>query len=808
MSEKTLRFLKYVLCYTLIAAMIVTFIPLSAVKVSAAAFSKANAVSGLTVSGKGFYSVTLKWNKYKGATGYKVYRAASKDGKYELRTSTKKLTCRSKGTPGKTYYYKVRAYHKNSGTGKTVYSKYSAVKDARSSAAAPNAKASLSAEKIKVKWDAVSGATGYQIVRASSKDGTYKNMWKTKGLYYNNSSLAQNIFYYYKVRAYKKEDGKTYYGPYCSPVKAITTLPATTSLKFTTTKTAVTVKWSAVDHAGSYGVYRAASEEGPFKKLAVATGTSYTDKTVRNKSKYYYRIRAIVPLNGYSYYGKRCAPKSVYFTTSEVPIVTVKPQEASVKLSWQSFSNITGYEVWRATSKNGTYKKLGVNTKSPAWENDELTIGTKYYYKVRTYKKSNGKTTYGEYSDPVVGMTAVLAPANIKASAASGGIKLSWTAPKNAEGYEITRATSANGTYKKVGTATTASFVDSNGLTKGTKYFYKIRGYAKYDDTIYYGNYSMSSASREKVVEIATEWLGCKESNGSHKKIIDVYNSKRAPGCGKLPYSAAWCAAFVSAVGIKADATSIIVRHSYCPTMFNTYKDKGRYSTNKKYTPSPGDIIFYDWNKNKQPDHVGMIVSCGSTIKAIEGNKNDAVGYRTFSKGYSLILGYGLPAYNETSGITYTGTTTQSVAVEALAAAGISSTEPEGYSDIGEEYDAAENELSKGCGEDATEVQKMEVILESLKENADTENLKDCNKSEYNAAFLYKLCADAAIEASIVSEQDEDGDRVAWVEATLDGQLYKIDPSEEDPKPVKYTPEVTDYNEAAAGETEESEGEE
>ena len=102
----------------------------------------------------------------------------------------------------------------------------------------------------------------------------------------------------------------------------------------------------------------------------------------------------------------------------------------------------------------------------------------------------------------------------------------------------------------------------------------------------------------------------------------------------------------------------------------------------------------------------------------------------------------------------------------------------------------------------------MEVILESLKENADTENLKDCNKSEYNAAFLYKLCADAAIEASIVSEQDEDGDRVAWVEATLDGQLYKIDPSAEDPKPVKYTPEVTDYNEAAAGETEESEGEE
>lgn len=32
---------------------------------------------------------------------------------------------------------------------------------------------------------------------------------------------------------------------------------------------------------------------------------------------------------------------------------------------------------------------------------------------------------------------------------------------------------------------------------------------------------------RAKVVSIAEKYLGCKESNGSHRKIIDLYNSHK-----------------------------------------------------------------------------------------------------------------------------------------------------------------------------------------------------------------------------------------------------------------------------------------
>ena len=57
---------------------------------------------------------------------------------------------------------------------------------------------------------------------------------------------------------------------------------------------------------------------------------------------------------------------------------------------------------------------------------------------------------------------------------------------------------------------------------------------------------------RSKVVEIAKGWLGCKESDGSHKKIIDTYNAcKPLPRSYAVKYTDAWCATFASAVGIK-----------------------------------------------------------------------------------------------------------------------------------------------------------------------------------------------------------------------------------------------------------------
>ena len=94
---------------------------------------------------------------------------------------------------------------------------------------------------------------------------------------------------------------------------------------------------------------------------------------------------------------------------------------------------------------------------------------------------------------------------------------------------------------------------------------------------------------RSKVVEIAKGWLGCKESDGSHKKIIDTYNAcKPLPRSYAVKYTDAWCATFASAVGIKAGLTDIIPRECSCNQFIQLAKNMGIWVENDAYTPSAG----------------------------------------------------------------------------------------------------------------------------------------------------------------------------------------------------------------------------
>lgn len=149
---------------------------------------------------------------------------------------------------------------------------------------------------------------------------------------------------------------------------------------------------------------------------------------------------------------------------------------------------------------------------------------------------------------------------------------------------------------------------------------------------------------RSKVVEIAKGWLGCKESDGSHKKIIDTYNAcKPLPRSYAVKYTDAWCATFASAVGIKAGLTNIIPRECGCNQFIQLAKNMGIWVENDAYTPSAGDMILYDWDDNGvgdnagSADHIGIVVSVsGGVIKVIEGNKSNAVGYRDIAVMVSI----------------------------------------------------------------------------------------------------------------------------------------------------------------------------
>lgn len=161
---------------------------------------------------------------------------------------------------------------------------------------------------------------------------------------------------------------------------------------------------------------------------------------------------------------------------------------------------------------------------------------------------------------------------------------------------------------------------------------------------------------RQKVVSTAKKYLGCKESDGSHKKFIDRYNSfQPLPRNHRMTYTAAWCATFVSAVAIECGLTSIMPIECSCGHMISLYKKLGRWQENDAYVPRPGDVIFYDWDDGKDfantddkgaPEHVGIVTGVsGGVISVIEGNKNDAVQTREVKINGRYIRGFGLPDY-------------------------------------------------------------------------------------------------------------------------------------------------------------------
>ena len=161
------------------------------------------------------------------------------------------------------------------------------------------------------------------------------------------------------------------------------------------------------------------------------------------------------------------------------------------------------------------------------------------------------------------------------------------------------------------------------------------------------------AAARLETLQTAEAWLGCREADGSHEPIIDLYNSHEPLAQGyTVQYTDSWCATFVSAVSIQCGLTDILPTECSCQRLIGLFQDLGRWEEDDNYVPLPGDIIFYDWDEKFPgdctgwPDHVGMVVGTKwPFVKVIEGNRDDAVSYRVIPLGELHIRGYGLPDY-------------------------------------------------------------------------------------------------------------------------------------------------------------------
>lgn len=162
---------------------------------------------------------------------------------------------------------------------------------------------------------------------------------------------------------------------------------------------------------------------------------------------------------------------------------------------------------------------------------------------------------------------------------------------------------------------------------------------------------------RQKVVDTASAWLGTQEGSARHAEMLNIYNAQRPLPRGTRMLSPwPWCAAFVSTVSLQCGLRDIMPTECGCPPMIRLYQELGRWIEDDAHVPSPGDVIFYDWNDSGvgdnigQSDHVGIVVGCtDGMMTIIEGNCDNAVKLRQIAVNARYIRGYGCPDYAKKS---------------------------------------------------------------------------------------------------------------------------------------------------------------
>ena len=160
-------------------------------------------------------------------------------------------------------------------------------------------------------------------------------------------------------------------------------------------------------------------------------------------------------------------------------------------------------------------------------------------------------------------------------------------------------------------------------------------------------------ALRLQLVETAEQYLGYNEADGSHKAILNIYNSHEPLAVGyAVQDTDSWCSTFVSAMAIECGLTDIIPTECGCERHIGLFQEIGRWEEDDGAVPLPGDLIFYDWDAKGfgdctgWSDHVGIVVGTKwPFVKVIEGNKDDAVGYRYILLNDMHIRGYAMPDY-------------------------------------------------------------------------------------------------------------------------------------------------------------------
>ena len=313
---------------------------------------------------------------------------------------------------------------------------------------------------LTLKWNAVTGATGYEIYRAGT-DEKYSKITTVTSTSYVDTNVKNNTQYSYKIKAYNAA-GASAFSTAASLKK---TQISVSNFKADATGSKVQLSWTGVvTGAEGYVIYRR-TEGGSYTEIGRTSGNTYSN-TISAGIKYYYAVAV--------YSGSRTEDKCpevgvMYLATPSG--LSVSNTIASLTLKWNAVTGATGYEVYRAGT-DGKYSKITTVT-STSYVDTNVKNNTQYSYKIKAYNAAGTSA----FSTAASLKKTQISVSNLKADANGSKVQLSWTGGvTGAEGYVIYRRPEESKSYTEIGR--TAGNTYSDTISEGIKYYYAVAVYS------------------------------------------------------------------------------------------------------------------------------------------------------------------------------------------------------------------------------------------------------------------------------------------------------------------------------------------
>lgn len=293
-------------------------------------------------------------------------------------------------TPGVTYCFRVNAFVNG------VWKDYSTEVTKTVQPPKPaNIGIGCSNGGITVTWASRNDITGVNVYRSSSSKGSYDlvaSIAKDAGSGFTDYNIANNKTYYYKIERYLDIDSITYKSEMSPVVSCYYPLGNVTYLNAThDTKYGVTLNWNAAENATSYTIGYVEKGKSNYKYITTSELSCHIDKLKLGKT---YKF-TVCSNNSF---GQGSTVSSSYITIkAKKTTVKLKKNKKSVKVSWKKVNDVSGYKIYRSTSKSGNGKlvKTVKGNKTFSYTDKKVYKKTRYYYTVKAYQTQSKKQYLG-----------------------------------------------------------------------------------------------------------------------------------------------------------------------------------------------------------------------------------------------------------------------------------------------------------------------------------------------------------------------------------------------------------------------------